>query len=243
MKIAIAPVLALVLAACLFTPSAGAQKAPSMSEASFRSGMALDAYAKIEYRDEDGKAIDFDAFLKAVAAGKSFSTIKESDHSLATVKVGGGTDPGRKSVAQVLAAGMPLPATDAGMRTLDGRAFVDAGLRGHRTLLSLFFSECVPCIAEVPALNAFAKAHPGVPVYAVTFDDAATAREFVDKRGLEVPVVADAQAYLDRMHVNTYPTLLLVDAQGKIAAVRRGGGTGDDALTADVLAHWVEGAD
>jgi len=134
---------------------------------------------------------------------------------------------------------MALPALDAGMKTLDGQAFSDAGLRGHRTLLSLFFSECVPCIAEVPALNAFAKAHPEVPVYAMTFDDAATAREFVGKRGLEVPVVADAQDYLDRMHVDTYPMLLLVDAQGKIAAVRSGGGTGDSALTADALASWA----
>ena len=232
--------IALALAAGLFAGSAAAQQAPSMSDASFRASMALDGYARVEYRDADGKAIDFDAFLKAVAAGKSFSMVKESDHSLATVKVSAGTAQEKPSAPRGPAVGTALPPLDAGMRTLDGQAFADALLRGHRTLLSLFFAECVPCIAEVPALNAFAKAHPGVPVYSMTFDDAATGREFVRKRGLEVPVVADAQDYLDRMHVDTYPMLLLLDAQGKVAAVRSGGGTGDSALTAESLASWVD---
>ena len=233
----------LALAAWLLAGTARAEQAPSMTDASFRASMALDAYAKVEYRDADGKAISFDAFMKAVAAGGSFSMEKESDHSLAVVKVSGGAAPDKPSVAHGPAVGTPLPTPDAGMKTLDGHAFADAGLRGHRTLLSLFFSECVPCIAEVPALNAFAKAHPEVPVYSMTFDDTSTAREFVRKRGLEVPVIADAQDYLDRMHVDTYPMLLLVDAQGKVAAVRNGGGTGDDALTAEALAHWVGAGD
>lgn len=227
------------LAACLFAMGAAAQQAPSAAEASFRSSMALDAYAKVEYRDADGNAIGFDAFMKAVAAGGSFSMAKESDHSLAVVKVSGAAAE-KPSVAHGPGVGTSLPALDAGMKTLDGKYFSETGLQGHRTLLSLFFSECVPCIAEVPALNAFAKAHPDVPVYAMTFDDAATAREFVGKRGLEVPVVADAQDYLDRMHVDTYPMLLLLDAQGKVAAVRSGGGTGESALTAETLASWVD---
>jgi cytochrome oxidase Cu insertion factor (SCO1/SenC/PrrC family) len=234
--------IALALAACLVAGSASGQEAPSIPDASFRASMALDGYARVEYRDADGKPIAFADFMKAVAAGGSFSMTKESDHSLAVVKVSGATAE-KPPVAHGPGVGKSLPALDAGMKTLDGQVFSDAGLRGHRTLLSLFFSECVPCIAEVPALNAFAKAHPEVPVYSITFDDAATAREFVGKRGLEVPVVADAQDYLDRMHVDTYPMLLLVDAQGKIAAVRSGGGTGESVLTADALASWIGGVD
>lgn len=236
---------ALALAAWLFAGSAGAQeKTPSAAETSFRASALLDGYARVEYRDADGKLLDFDAFMKAIAGGgKSISMEKEGDHSLAIVRIKDGDAPKVAPVTHGPAAGAPLPALDAGMATLAGDVFADVDLRGHRTLLSLFFSDCVPCVAEVPALNAFAKAHPEVPVYSVTFDDAATAREFVLKRGLEVPVVADAQAWLDRMHVDTYPMLLLVDPQGKIAAVRNGGKIGIDALTQGELERWIDGVD
>jgi thiol-disulfide isomerase/thioredoxin len=236
---------ALALAACLLAGSASAQEnTPSAAEASFRASAMLDGYARVEYRDAAGKLLDFDAFMKAIAGGgKSISMEKEGDHSLAVVRIKGGDAPKVAPVAHGPAAGTRLPALDAGMATLDGRAFADADLRGHRTLLSLFFSDCVPCVAEVPALNAFAKAHPDIPVVSMTFDDAATAREFVRKRGLEVPVIADAQDYLDRMHIDTYPMLLLVDAQGRIAAVRNGGNIGSDALTQGELERWIGEAD
>jgi peroxiredoxin len=45
-------------------------------------------------------------------------------------------------------------------------------------------------------LDVFAATHPDIDVVAVTFDEAAVAREFATKRGFQWPVVADAQEYI-----------------------------------------------
>lgn len=234
----IAP-FAAVLAACLSSGAASAQDAsppvqappagqaaghstPSESELAFRHQMMLDEYARVEFRDEAGNAITFEDILRAIPNGKSFSIEKASDHSLATVRIGSKHDDADAPRPEVLKAGSALPAPE-GLRTLDGQAFGSAELHGRRTLLSLFFAECLPCIAEVPELNSLAAAHADMGVYAVTFDDATTAKGFVAQRGLQVPVVADAKAYLDALGVQTYPTLILVDEHGRVAAVRHGG--------------------
>ncbi|MGN6112077.1 MAG: TlpA family protein disulfide reductase [Luteimonas sp.] len=231
--------LSIVLAGCLSAAAASAQEAqpakpgsqasPSASELAFRHQLMLDDYARVEFRDEAGNAITFEDLLRAIPAGKSFSIEKDSDHSLATVRIGSKHDDADEPAPQALQVGQALPAPE-GLRTLDGHAFGSAELQGRRTLLSLYFAECLPCIAEVPELNRLAAAHPEMGVYAVTFDDAATAQAFVAQRGLQLPVVADANAYLDALGVQTYPTLVLLDETGRIAAVRHGGKmpAGDD---------------
>lgn len=225
----IAP-LVLVLAACLAAgasaqeaPAAAQQAKPSAEELDFRHQLMLDDYARVEYRDEAGNAITFEDILRAIPTGKSFSIDKDKARSLATVKLGGSRH-GRadEPAPQSLQVGQALPAPE-GLRTLDGNGFGSDELRGRRTLLSFYFAECLPCIEEIPELNRFAAAHPEMGVYAVTFDDAATAKAFVAQSGLKLPVVADAQPYLDALGVQTYPTLVLVDKQGKVAAVRHGG--------------------
>jgi peroxiredoxin len=260
----IAPI-SIVLAACLSAGAASAQEAqpaapakpaahaavpatPSASELAFRHQMMLDDYARVEFRDEAGNAVTFEDILRAIPSGKSFSIEKDSGHSLATVRIGSKHEDAGAPAPEALNAGQALPAPE-GLRTLDGRAFGSAELHGRRTLLSFYFAECLPCIAEVPEINSLAAAHPEMGVYAVTFDDAATAKGFVAQRGLRVPVVADAQPYLDALAVHTYPTLLLVDEQGRVAAVRHGGrmpagstpgdGTGADGDGDSGIAAWV----
>jgi peroxiredoxin len=268
----IAP-LSLVLAACLSTGAiraqeaapapqaqprdhAAGQAAPSASELAFRHQMMLGDYARVDFRDEAGNAVTFEDILRAIPNGKSFSIEKDSDRSLATVRIGSKRDTAGAPEPSALHAGQALPAPE-GLHTLDGKAFGSAELQGRRTLLSLFFAECLPCIAEVPELNDLAAAHPEMGVYAVTFDDATTAKGFVAQRGLRVPVVADAKPYLDALGVQTYPTLVLVDERGRIAAVRHGGkmpagsipggdgkdgGDGDSGIAAWVAAAAAQGA-
>jgi peroxiredoxin len=250
----IAP-LSIVLAACLPAGAASAQQAaqaghaaaqpaPSAEELGFRHQLMLDDYARVEYRDEAGNAIGFEDVLRAIPTGKSFSIEKDGDHSLATIKLGGKHAAAEEPASRALQAGQPLPVPE-GLRTLDGHAFGSAELHGRRTLLSLYFAECLPCIAEVPELNDLAAEHPEMGVYALTFDDAATAKAFVAQRGLRLPVVADAQAYLDALGVQTYPTLVLLDEAGRIAAVRHGGkmpapgGQAGDDADGEGIAAWV----
>jgi len=143
--------------------------------------------------------------------------------------------------AAAIVVGSLLPAIGK-LETLDGASVSDADLRDRYTLLSFYFSQCVPCIAEIPALNGYAAAHPEMGVLAVTFDDIATSKAFVAQRGLELAVIADAQAFIDAVGVTGYPTWLLVDADGRIAAVHTGGSMGKDAASKADINAWVQGA-
>ena len=231
---------ALLLAA---SPHAGAQPpqaAVSKAESAMLESMMLGDFSRVEYRDAEGTAIGFEQFVESVKASKSFSIEKESDHSLAVLRI---KDPDRTvvPVEEGIVAGSRLPALGK-LETLDGDAVSDADLRDRYTLLSFYFAECVPCIAEIPALNGYAAAHPEIGVWAITFDDTATSKAFVAQRGLELPVIAEAQVFIDAVGVTGYPTWLLVDADGRIAAVHTGGSTGGDAAGITDIDAWVQDA-
>jgi thiol-disulfide isomerase/thioredoxin len=127
-------------------------------------------------------------------------------------------------------------------------AFVDiagvrhnvGGLSEKPIVLNFYFAECLPCIAEIPHLNAFARANHAVEFLAVTYDSAAKARAFVAKRGLTWPVVADAKRYTTKIGVPSYPTFALVSTSGKLIAVRGGLPPSDVGYQTDsTLENWV----
>ena len=132
-----------------------------------------------------------------------------------------------------------LPPLDAA--ALDGRRFRNADLAGQPTLLSFFFSTCVPCIQEVPALNEFRRRHSGMNFLAITFDAADEARAFVKQRKLDWPVVADARRFVDASEVRGYPAYLLVAADGRIIARHTGLviGSGEAIPGLASLEKWV----
>jgi hypothetical protein len=76
---------------------------------------------------------------------------------------------------------------------------------------------------------------------AITYEDAATARQFVADRGLKWPVLHDGQALVDTLGVSIYPTLMLIDPSGRVAgsAVGMTMREGQDKQLAD-LTGWVQ---
>lgn len=223
----------LFLAACLLpvrasasgeTQQAAAPQASAMSEQSFRSAMALEGVQRVEYKAADGTPLTFAAFIAEVMAGRSFDKMMAMDKSLAvmTIKAGSGASahgpghtPKPSGLAVAVDGEMPsLPHAD-----LEGRRHALANGRTF-TLLSFFFADCVPCIREIPALNALDAERDDLDIVSVTFDDTATAKRFVQERGLKTPIVADAQGHIDAVGVKVYPTLALVSPDGHLLGVR-----------------------
>lgn len=204
-------------------------------EASIRSGMGLDGYA-LTYKEADGTVLNFDQFSAGLATGRAFSILKDTDSKRAVLALDA-ADASRelRAAPGAIKPGMALPSYLG--RDLAGRAFDSASLRGQATLLSFHFADCVPCIAEVPMLNAIADANPALRVHAVTFDDATTAQGFVDQHGFDWPVLPDAQAFIDAMGVKVYPTLVLVDAGGVVRALAPGALEITDEST---LQAWID---
>lgn len=54
----------------------------------------------------------------------------------------------------------------------------------------------------------------------MTFDSRDVTMRFVEEHGLAVPIIADAQDYIDRLGVTEYPTLVLVSPEGRLVAAR-----------------------
>ncbi|HET6586453.1 MAG TPA: TlpA disulfide reductase family protein [Oleiagrimonas sp.] len=116
--------------------------------------------------------------------------------------------------------GKPLPRFS--LPLVSGGKTNPASIKGATTLVDFFFSGCAGCIEELPALNAYAASHPHMHFLAITYDDANTAKIFVNKRHFAWPVAYNGQAYLDQLKVSVYPTLLLLDANGDVRAMHIG---------------------
>jgi len=96
---------------------------------------------------------------------------------------------------------------------------------GKVTVIDFWASWCGPCLASLPHLDAFAKAHPEVTVYAISIDDnPQDARDVFDRKGYSVTLLADDHETSDRYGVTTIPHTVIIDREGNVRLVSSGGG-------------------
>jgi thiol-disulfide isomerase/thioredoxin len=121
-------------------------------------------------------------------------------------------------------AGKVVPELQA--RDLQGQAWRLADLRGKAVLINFWASWCAPCQAEMPSLQALAHAQgpDALVVLAVNFKESApVAQRFVQRTGLELPVLLDPQGAIARQwQVKVFPSTVLVAADGQVKAIVRG---------------------
>jgi thiol-disulfide isomerase/thioredoxin len=121
-------------------------------------------------------------------------------------------------------AAKPVPALTA--TDLKGRVWRLADLRGKAVLINFWASWCEPCRAEMPSLQALAQAHgpQQLVVLAVNFKEPAeTARRFVQRSELALPVLLDTDGAIARQWgAKVFPTTVLLGRDGHVQAVVRG---------------------
>ncbi|MFT4256321.1 MAG: TlpA disulfide reductase family protein [Pseudoxanthomonas sp.] len=220
-----AAALAVLLSALIqpgFAGQPASQTPPPLPESEFRQQMMLGDVKQVMYFDADGVRLDYDAFIakvigqhaafdKQIASDKTTATLKISDKKAET------TAAKPRNAALAIPVASPVPALEHA--DLSGRKY-DLGNGKQYSLLSFYFSECAPCIMEIPELNALKAQAPDLQVISITFDDKTTAEKFVKERGLQWPVVSDAQDFIDVLGVKTYPTLVAVSPEGRLMGAR-----------------------
>jgi thiol-disulfide isomerase/thioredoxin len=218
---------------------AQAAERDSLTEAEFRGAMNIAPDVKLLYRNLDCASVDFEAFSEAMRADGVKSGVERAmDGSSVTVTV---RRPGGQSCPSPYDPVTRMPSFD--LRDLAGKRVTSDSLKGKPTLVNFYFSECVPCILEVGPINGYAAEHPEMNFLAVTFDEAAEARQFVARYRFQWRVVPDARDFIDRMKVKQYPLMALFDANGRLLGLRPGG-VRDELEAVNVaprLARWVDG--
>ena len=131
---------------------------------------------------------------------------------------------GIDTAAAAPAAGKPAP--DFALKSDSGRNVRLSELRGQVVLVNFWASWCTPCRQELPILN---KLHTqyrgaGMALLAVNVDEERKNAETMLRRlELSMPVLFDADKSVVRLYqVDTMPTTLLVDRDGRVRYVHRG---------------------
>ena len=115
----------------------------------------------------------------------------------------------------------PLILTDL-LNAPQGATVDWATLKGKVVVLEFWATWCAPCIAEIPHLNALAESVAGNNVQFISVDDedVSVIREFLAKKKMAGWAAVSKQVFTD-YGVQQRPTTVVVDPQGKIAAVLR----------------------
>ena len=207
-------------------------------EQRFEATLQLGSSPSVRYLDAAGRPLNYSAFVQQLGEGKNYSSTTDSKAGTAMLRVAGPV-PGHSHIRMAFGRGDVFPPFE--LPAIHGDTQRLSALRGRYTLVSFFFAECAPCIAEVPTLNAFAQQHGDMNFVAITYEDASTARQFATRHGLAWPVLHDGQALIDVIGISVYPTLMLLDPEGRVAGAAVGVSMDDvpSKRLAD-LNDWIE---
>jgi len=118
------------------------------------------------------------------------------------------------------------PAPDFSLQDTKGNTVSLADGKGHPVLINFWATWCLPCRAEMPAIEQRFQAHKdaGLLVYAVDFDEPQDmVEDFTKAFGLSFHVLLDPGATVNDLYkVVGYPSSFFVDRDGVIRVVHIG---------------------
>ena len=93
-----------------------------------------------------------------------------------------------------------------------GGNLTDEDLKGKPTILNLWFTSCSPCINEMADLNDIKEKYGDKFNYiGMTFDDRPAVYDLFKRRIFKFDVLINAQKYIDKLDIEGYPELILID--------------------------------
>ena len=114
------------------------------------------------------------------------------------------------------------PAPDFSLSTLDGKDRVSLeSLKGKPTVLVLWAPWCGVCGAESSTISALRDSvgdKANVVSIALEYEQVADVQGFVDKHEVDYPVLLGNKALTDAFKVSAFPTVYILDEDGKVSS-------------------------
>lgn len=111
-----------------------------------------------------------------------------------------------------------LPSTE--LQLLNSKKIKLSDLEGKPTILSFWFTQCAPCIKELPALNSLKKKYGSkVNFVAITFNNEEQVKSFLSMKDFNYEHIIDAKKFIDEIGLNTYPRNIFLDKNGFVQII------------------------
>lgn len=105
-----------------------------------------------------------------------------------------------------------------------GNKLEKKNLAGKVIVINFWFTSCQPCITEMPLLNNLVEAYKDTNVVfiAPALSSKESIEKFLKKYTFNYQVVADQEAYANKLRVEGFPTHIIADKKGIIRQVEVG---------------------
>jgi peroxiredoxin len=110
---------------------------------------------------------------------------------------------------------------DFTLTDLDGKSWTLKDLQGKVVLVNFWATWCPPCRKEMPDLESLYQrfASQGLVVLAISDEDAAKVKPFLQGRGITYPILVDpGRKVTESFQVDGIPKSFVYDRQGKLVA-------------------------
>ena len=115
--------------------------------------------------------------------------------------------------------GKPIP--EFNFKDINGDIYNNASFDGKIVVIKCWFISCVACIKEFPELNKLVEQNKryndDIVFISFAIDSKEGLKSFLSERRFDYLVIPDAEDFIsDSLHVDTYPTHILLDKKGKV---------------------------
>jgi thiol-disulfide isomerase/thioredoxin len=109
--------------------------------------------------------------------------------------------------------------------TLESAQVSMSSLAGKPTLMAVWAPWCGVCKAEsgnVSRARSFLGSRANVVSVATAFNDVSEVRQYMAAQGVDYPVLLARDDFQQLMHVEAFPTVFVIDSQGRIVSSMQG---------------------
>ena len=117
--------------------------------------------------------------------------------------------------------GKALP-DDFSEKDIDGKTWTKEGLKGHVTVINVWYSGCGPCRREMPMLSTWKDKFHDVQFVSANFENVDKVKQITEKEGFNWTHIANDTYFTKRVGNEGYPLTIVVDNDGIVRYCKHG---------------------